>query len=168
MIDKREGGEMKVEHIAMICHEANRAYCITIGDNSQPRWEDAPDWQRDSAIKGVEFRVNNPSASAASMHQSWLQEKHRDGWKYGAVKSAVEKKHPRFVSYSDLPAPQQKKDALFSAVFDAVTGVSEAWAAEADAALIEEYNAVRVAHAVAHSMYSMWLLGEEEAREGDR
>jgi len=113
---------MKVEQIAMICHEANRAYCIAIGDNSQPRWEDAPDWQRASAVRGVEFRSNNPNASAASMHQSWLQKKHLDGWKYGTVKSAVEKTHPCFVSYSGLPASQQKKDALFSAVFDAVKG----------------------------------------------
>src|SRR5437879_1359495 len=43
----------QVEQVAKICHEANRAYCETIGDNSQPTWEKAPQWQKDSAINGV-------------------------------------------------------------------------------------------------------------------
>ena len=32
---------------------ANRAYCQMIGDNSQSTWEDAPEWQKQSARKGV-------------------------------------------------------------------------------------------------------------------
>ena len=28
--------------IAMICHEANRAYCAANGDESQPSWNEAP------------------------------------------------------------------------------------------------------------------------------
>jgi len=28
-------------NIAKVCHEANRAYCESIGDNSQLSWEDA-------------------------------------------------------------------------------------------------------------------------------
>ena len=41
------------EYIAKVCHEVNRAYCMSQGDGSQPRWEDAPDWQKQSAISGV-------------------------------------------------------------------------------------------------------------------
>ena len=43
--------------IASICHEANRAYCLSIGDESQPEWATAPDWQRVSAINGVRFHL---------------------------------------------------------------------------------------------------------------
>ncbi len=43
----------RIELAAQIAHETNRAYCQSIGDQSQPPWESAPDWQRDSAIKGV-------------------------------------------------------------------------------------------------------------------
>ncbi len=37
---------MNAETIAKVCHEANRAYCQTIGDNSQLAWEQAEEWQQ--------------------------------------------------------------------------------------------------------------------------
>jgi len=46
---------MTTETIAVVCHEANRAYCSRIGDDSQPPWCDAPEWQKMSAITGVTF-----------------------------------------------------------------------------------------------------------------
>lgn len=42
-----------VEACARAAHEANRAYCLALGDTSQLPWEEALGWQRDSAIKGV-------------------------------------------------------------------------------------------------------------------
>jgi hypothetical protein len=116
---------MKPEQIARVCHEANRAYCIAIGDNSQPRWEDAPNWQIESAIKGVQFRMNNPNASAASAHQSWLDEKMKDGWRYGEVKDAEKKEHPCFLPYYKLPFEQKVKDHLFASIYDALTHDNE-------------------------------------------
>lgn len=50
---------MNIEQIARIAHETNRVYCATLGDTSQPAWDDAPDWQRQSAIKGVEFHLSD-------------------------------------------------------------------------------------------------------------
>lgn len=44
---------MTPEQIARVVHEVNRAYCEALGDTSQPKWEDAPQWQRDSAMLGV-------------------------------------------------------------------------------------------------------------------
>ena len=35
--------EKKIEACARAAHEANRAYCIAIGDTSQPSWDDAPE-----------------------------------------------------------------------------------------------------------------------------
>lgn len=111
---------MNLEQIARIAHETNRAYCESIGDSSQPRWEDAPEWQRTSAIKGVQFhlaahqRRETPTASAS--HESWLDEKRRDGWTYGPVKNAAKKEHPCFVPYDELPLEQRMKDYLFGAV----------------------------------------------------
>jgi hypothetical protein len=106
--------------IAQVCHEANRAYCVAIGDNSQLPWAEAPEWQRTSAIKGVEFRLANPSAPPSSMHDSWLAEKEREGWVYGAVKDPVAKTHPCIVPYAELPEEQRKKDSLFAAIVDAL------------------------------------------------
>ena len=51
----------------------------TIGDNSQPAWEDAPKWQRDSATKGVEFCLANPDAPPSANHDSWLKVKEAEG-----------------------------------------------------------------------------------------
>lgn len=110
----------KEEVIARVCHEANRAYCAGIGDNSQVAWADAPQWQRDSAVTGVQFNLANPDAPASASHDSWLAEKERTGWRYGEVKDPEAKTHPCFVPYEQLPVEQQKKDALFKAVVAAL------------------------------------------------
>jgi hypothetical protein len=107
---------MNNEQIARVCHETNKGYCESIGDNSQKSWDEAEQWQRDSAIKGVAFALVNPNAPASSQHDAWLADKKRDGWKYGAVKDPVKKEHPCFVSYEELPIEQRLKDHLFKAV----------------------------------------------------
>jgi hypothetical protein len=106
--------------IARVCHEANRAYCLTIGDGSQYSWADAPQWQVDSAVKGVEFCLANPDAPPSANHDSWYKQKEADGWVYGEAKNAEKKTHPCMVPYEKLPAEQQKKDALFKAIVAAL------------------------------------------------
>lgn len=102
--------------IARVAHEVNRAYCEALGDHSQPVWEDAPDWQRASAIKGVLFHMHNPDAGPEASHECWLAEKERDGWKYGPVKDPKKKEHPCFVPFKELPVEQQAKGYLFRTV----------------------------------------------------
>lgn len=109
---------MTTEQVAKICHEVNKAYCEFLGDKSQKSWKDAPDWQRESAIKGVEFHLNNPKAKPSHSHDEWLKEKQATGWKYGPVKDAEKKEHPCFVPYEELPKNQQLKDYLFKAVVE--------------------------------------------------
>lgn len=106
--------------IARVCHEVNRAYCAAIGDASQPAWDDAPDWQRDSALAGVNHTIDNPDAKPEDSHNSWLAQKRADGWAYGEVKDADKKEHPCFVPYDELPAEQKTKDFLFQAVVRAL------------------------------------------------
>lgn len=106
---------MDIIKIARLCHEVNRAYCQSIGDYSQPKWDDAPQWQKESAIKGVQFHIDNPSASPSASHDSWLAEKASTGWKYGPVKDADKKEHPCFVPYEQLPSEQKAKDYIFKA-----------------------------------------------------
>lgn len=113
---------LSVEQIAQLCHDTNRAYCHILGDDSQLSWELAPDWQRESAVKGVEFHLMNPGAKPEDSHNSWLAVKRAEGWIYGPVKDANLRQHPCFVPYSELPAAQQVKDALFINVIRAVVG----------------------------------------------
>lgn len=82
---------MTPEAIARICHQANKAYCESLGETSQKDWEEAPEWARMSAIKGVEFNLQNPSAS-----------------------------HECFLPYDQLPI-EHRHDSLFKAVVAALS-----------------------------------------------
>lgn len=99
--------------IAQACHEANRAYCQSIGDHSQPPWYDAPQWQKDSAIKGVMLIAEKPETTPADSHASWSAQKIADGWVYGPTKDAEKKTHPCLRPYDELPIEQRAKDYLF-------------------------------------------------------
>jgi hypothetical protein len=108
------------EDIARVAHEVNRAYCRSIGDDSQPAWLDAPDWQRSSAVNGVQFHLDNPDATPEQSHESWLAQKRAEGWSYGVYKDPVQKIHPCFCAYHELPLEQRTKDYLFKAVIDSM------------------------------------------------
>lgn len=110
-----------IEDIAFVCHEANRAYCHTLGDDTQKTWAEAPKWQQESALKGVEYNIANPDAPPSGSHDSWLEQKRADGWKYGETKDAEKKEHPCFLPYEQLPIEQRRKDSLFKAVVAALT-----------------------------------------------
>lgn len=99
--------------IAEIAHEANRVYCESIGDDSQPEWINAPDWQKESSINGVDNIANGEITSPHGSHVNWLEEKEKDGWKYGPEKNPELKTHPCFMPFDELPAQQQFKDHLF-------------------------------------------------------
>lgn len=111
---------MNIEQIAAVVHEANRVYCLSLGDESQPHWEDAPDWQRQSAIEGVRHVAANLSATPRQAHGVWLSSKRDAGWTYGAVKDVGRKQHPCMVPYDELPAEQREKDHIFINVVKAL------------------------------------------------
>lgn len=106
--------------IARVAHEVNKAYCEALGDKTQTLWEDAPDWQKESVIKGVEMHLANPNLGVDASHQAWLEHKRAEGWTYGPIKDPVKKEHPCFVPYADLPAEQKAKDFIFRGVVHAI------------------------------------------------
>lgn len=112
---------MTKEQIARICHEANLGLCAAHGDTSQKTWDLAEGWQRESAIKGVEFAQSNPDAPASAQHDAWSADKIAAGWTYGAKKDAEAKTHPCLVSFDDLPEFQRAKDVLFKAIVKALS-----------------------------------------------
>ena len=112
--------DCKIEYIAKACHEANKVWCQANGDDTQKHWIEAEQWQRDSAISGVQFKLNNPDAGHDAQHNSWMKEKVDGGWVFGEVKDAEAKTHPCIVPFEQLPEFQQKKDALFCAIVDSL------------------------------------------------
>ncbi len=110
---------MTVEQIAAICHEANLVICVANGDNSQKHWDEAEQWQKESAVKGVLFRLNNPLAPVSAQHEAWSADKLAEGWVYGPEKNAELKTHPCLVPYNELPEFQQLKDKTFVVIVEA-------------------------------------------------
>ena len=105
--------DLNIEIIARVAHETNRAYWFEIGGSSQKRWDEAEQWQRDSAVKGVKFALLNPDGPASAQHDAWNADKIRDGWVYGPQKDATKKTHPCLVPYLELPLEQRVKYYLF-------------------------------------------------------
>ncbi len=117
---------MKRELIAAVAHDINRAYCLSIGDDSQPTWADAPEWQKRSALAGVDMHLANPDATPEQSHESWLEQKIAEGWVYGEVKDVENKQHPCCVPYDELAPEQKCKDYLFRAVVHALKDIPDA------------------------------------------
>lgn len=116
---------MNTHQIARVAHEVNRAYCQALGDNSQPEWIDAPQWQIDSAALGVKLHSEKDVGPEAS-HESWMAQKVAEGWVYGAAKDPVAKTHPCIVPFAELPPAQQAKDFIFRAVVHALRSTAPA------------------------------------------
>lgn len=114
---------MKHKEIARACHEINRAYCKALGDDSQVRWERAPEWQRNSAILGVKLHADNPKAGPDDSHKSWMAQRIKEGWIWGPTKNESLKTHPCLVPFEKLPVEQQAKDFIFRAVVHALLRV---------------------------------------------
>lgn len=115
-------GTITKEDIARTAHEVNKAYCEALGDNSQPAWEDAPEWQRESARMGVDLHTMGDFGPEASHIISWMRQKEDDGWVYGPVKNPDKKEHHCMVPFDQLPREQQAKDFIFRGVVHALRG----------------------------------------------
>lgn len=109
--------------IASVCHEANRALQVIQADPTIPvsaHWDDLDEQTRESAASGVAGikAGNTPEES----HEGWCKFKVEHGWVHGPVKDEVKQTHPLLVPYDQLPAAQQMKDHLFSAIVHALSG----------------------------------------------
>jgi hypothetical protein len=111
--------------IAAVCHEANRQYCRSIGDDSQVPWSQASGGIQASAVQGVRDVISGEASTPEQAHERWMAFKRDQGWVYGPEKSEVAKTHPCLRPYGELPLSQRTKDRLFMAVATALLEPSE-------------------------------------------
>lgn len=107
--------EITTSDIARICHEANTALQVALGEVPSPHWDDIDDDMRSSAIRGVTLALDD-GATPEGLHESWVETKAEQGWAYGETKDSDAKTHPCMVPYADLPQDQRMKDHLFAAI----------------------------------------------------
>lgn len=110
---------MKIEDIARIAYNLNRAYSLFMSDHSHPLWEEASEEDKKSTLAGVQYvladKPDHP-CPAEGLHAAWLAYKKAAGWTFGAVKSVERKKHPRMVAWHSLSDKQKIRDIIFGAV----------------------------------------------------
>ncbi len=111
---------MSPNDIARIAHEANRAYCQSIGDYSHVKWESSPKHVVDSVRAGAEAIIVGSVTNPREAHIAWMAQREVDGWKYGAEKNATRKTHPAMVPWDELDGKERRKDILFFAVVKAL------------------------------------------------
>lgn len=99
--------------IAKVCHEANRQYCIDNKLPTQALWNELPVTQQNSIIHGVRQVVADRKMTATKMHETWMEYKASEGWKYADKLDAAKRLHPNMVPFNKLPKVERAKDMLF-------------------------------------------------------
>lgn len=112
-----------IEEIARICHKAYLQYCQAIGDYSQAPWQEAPEWQRESAKVAVKYCLENPQSPAYLVHNAWKEFMIQDGWKYSLFFNEQNKEHPWLTSFQELSQISQMRTELITAITDEIQQV---------------------------------------------
>lgn len=110
---------LNIRQIARVCHEANRALQIELGEVPNQPWDYIDAEMQTSAVHGVERAL--AGADPKLLHELWSKEKKDQGWTYGAIKDFATKRHPCLVSYDELPIEQRRKDYLFQSIVSSLT-----------------------------------------------
>ena len=123
--DKELGGKIALQNakakVGAVEGYVLREWLFNNVDDSQPSWDDAPDWQKNSAMLGGKLHIQHPDAGPQASHESWMAQKLAEGWVHGLSKCPETKQHPCMVPFDQLPREQQAKDYIFRAVVLALT-----------------------------------------------
>ena len=113
---------MTIRDMAKICHEVNAAYCESLGDFSQPAWENAGEAHQNSVISRVQAHLDDPDLTPQGSHENWLEIKNSEGWVLGSEKNAEADPptHPGLLAFEGLPIEQQSKNFIFKQIVNSL------------------------------------------------
>jgi RyR domain len=106
------------EQLAKLSYETTRAWNETKGEPAKKRWDQAEPWRRQAAVESVRKAI--AGATAPQLHESWREERLKEGWRYGDKKSDEAKTNPALQPYSQLADTQKRAADLFAAVVHTV------------------------------------------------
>lgn len=116
---------MTLHDIAQLVHDTHCRYCHHVGDMTQVLWDNAPEWQRNSTVAGVNAVMEEPEITPEQLHAKWVETRSADGWVYAPLKNVDKKEHPCLVDYHKLDVNQKQKDYMFHAVVRACIRYNE-------------------------------------------
>lgn len=109
-----------IESISRTVHEAIRAWAMAHGQTDIPAWDVAEPWMQTSTRQSVQDVLHDKNMSGQTQHEHWVEQKMKDGWRYGPVKDPDQRTHPLLVPYEDLPDYERRKDQLVVAIVKAL------------------------------------------------
>ena len=112
--------KLSFTHIVLVAaisaHSAIKQYSIAAGDFSHDDWGKTASELKENTMSVVCSIYENPHQSAEEIHNVWMSEKIKSGWKYGDAKNKHLKEHPCIIPYADLSKMEKKKDSLFKSI----------------------------------------------------
>ncbi len=107
---------MDAQHIARICHEADRAHAASHGDLMTKAWPGLEAYQRENLVRGVKVATATPRAIASDLHTSWLRDKREAGWQFGPKLDLGQQCDPMMIPWEQLSYRAQARERLFLAI----------------------------------------------------
>ncbi len=102
-----------INFICKLCHDANNELMVANGETPCGDWDTLDDHLKQMTRDSVSVIIDNPSITAEDIHNTWMDNKRRDGWVYGATKDANKKTHPLMIPFADMNAIDKSKDQSF-------------------------------------------------------
>ena len=99
--------------VAMEAHKANNELRITNGEESLGSFTDQPLDIVTINMESIYAALHNPNLTAKDMHDTWMDNKAKDGWVYGDVKDADAKTHPLMIPFEQMNDIDKMKDQIF-------------------------------------------------------
>ncbi len=105
---------LKMVEVAKECHIANNNLMVTNNEIPNPiDWNDLSTHTKHINISSVKKIYDNPSITAKDIHDEWMKNKIKDGWKYGDVKDDELKTHHLIVDFDKMNDVDKMKDQIF-------------------------------------------------------